>query len=343
LIDDEFRIKDIMPLIEHDEELMLHMETYNEMREGGETHQIITAIQNRLSLLSSDRKLWDCIAQRPLRDENGDCAINFRKWMDGDEDGAYLVLVYVPKEGVSKQFRKFLFAHYLLKIWNVAVSREKGFAGREYRPETLVVVDEVHQIIDVPTIAELFVDQFKESRKYSVRLFYTLHGWSSVQVAGRDMAKKIKDSIMDNGCNLVMLKGGEDAFESLQNFMGEMTLNDYNNLMNMEFCGIFSLWWKGHHVFQGRLLPPATASYAAHDTWDLHDLAEYVSPYSRDRDTIRKENLQRIRSMMKTAMKASNEEMPQVKEGDDESWNKVAATTQPVRREEGGKGKRFPR
>lgn len=342
LIDDDFRIADIMPKIEHDEELMLHMETYNEMRENGDTHQIVTVIQNRLSLLSSDRKLWDCIAQQPLRDENGDCTINFRKWMDGDEEGAYLVLVYVPKEGVSKQFRKFLFAHYLLKIWNVAVSREKGFAGREYRPETLVVVDEIHQVIDIPTIAELFVDQFKESRKYSIRLFYTLHGWSSIMIAGRDLAKKIKDSIMDNGCNLIMLKGGEDAFESLQNFMGEMTIQDYNNLMNMEFCGIFSIWWKGHHVFQGRLLPPATASFMAHDKWDLHDLAQYVSPYSRDRDIIRKENLQRIRSMMKTAMKTDVSQLPVVPQGDEESWKK-AIEESPAKRGEGGREKRFPK
>jgi hypothetical protein len=286
------------------------------MSKNGENSKILTTIENRLSQLKGDRKLWDCIAQRPLRDEEGNCSINFRKWMDGDENGAYLVLVYIPKEGVSQQFRKFIFAHYFLKIWNVGFSREKGFAGREYRPETLVVFDEIHQIIDVPTVGKLFIDLFKEPRKYSIRLFMTLHGWSSLAKAGRTIESDIKQSILDNGCNLIMLKGGEDAFTSLQNFMGDMTVHDYNNLMKMEWCGIFSLYWKGHHVFQGKLLPPASDKksneFKTYDKWDLYDLASYVSPYSRDRSEIRKENLYRIKSMIKRSIKAEtkkNEEL----------------------------------
>lgn len=305
LVDDEFRINEVMPRIT-DERMLIEMETYNDMKEAGNAGKIIETIQNRFVQLERDRKLWDCIAQRPIRDENGNCAINFRKWMDGDEDGAYLVLVYIPKDGVSKMFRKFLFAHYLMKIWNVALSREKGFAGREYRPETHCVIDEIHQIIDVPIVADMFVELFKEPRKYSLKLQMTLHGWSSIAKAGRTYESKIKQSILDNGCNLVLLKGGDDAFTSLENFLDGVTYEDYKNLMNMEYCGIFGIRWDNkYHVFQARL-PDSIENdknWVKYDNWDLYDLANYVSPYGREKDSVRAENLERIRSMLKRSIR----------------------------------------
>lgn len=340
LTDDAFRVEEVMPFIE-DERLLLEMESYNAL-EGGARGVIVRTIQNRFTQLERDRKLWDCIAQKPLRDENGECKINFRKWLDGDEDGAYLVLVYIPKDGVSDMFRKFLFAHYLLKIWNVAISREKGFAGREYRPESLVVIDEVHQIIDVPIIADMFIDLFKEPRKYSLKLMFTLHGWSSIANAGRNLEKKIKQSILDNGCNLLMLKGGRDAFDSLSNFLSPMTVEDFDNLMNMSWSGIYGVRWQNkYHVFQSVLPEPIDKDkdflffdvklnkYRTYGDWDLYDLAKYESPYSRDRDIVRDENLQRIRSTLKkTFSSISKTEIE-----DDKTWEILGE-------EVGGKEKR---
>lgn len=240
LTDDSFRINEIIPKLTN-RRLQLELNIYHQMSMNGETSKIIQTIENRFSQLERDQKLWDCIAQKPLRDENGKVKINFRKLMDGDEDGAYMVLVHIPKSGVSQLYRKFLFAHYFTKIWNVALSREAGFAGREYKPETLVIIDEIHQIIDIPLIAKLFIDLFKEPRKYSLRLWLTLHGWSSLAKAGRGLEGDIKQSIMDNGCNLIMLKGGGEAFNSLSDFLQPMTIADFNNLMNMDFCGIFAI------------------------------------------------------------------------------------------------------
>lgn len=319
LIDDEFRINEVMPKIQEDEELLLEMEAYNEMSANGETSKIISPIQNRLGQIKGERKLWDCIAQKPLRNEDGKCLINFRKWLDGDKDGAYLVLIYIPKDA-SQKFRKFLFAHYVVKIWSVGMSREKGFAGREYRPESLIVIDEIHQIIDVPVIGRLFIDLFKEPRKYSLRYWFTLHGWSSLAKAGRSIESDIKQSIMDNGCNLIMLKGGEDAFESLENFMGDMTIEDYNNLMKLEFTGIFSIWWKGCQVFQGKMIPPADKTMKKYDHWDLYKLASYVSPYSKNREDVRKENLNRVRSMIKNTIK---NETSETELGEGVTWDQI--------------------
>jgi hypothetical protein len=306
LVDDDFRINEVMPLIFDDPEMLLEMEAYNEMSANKENGTVVTTIQNRLQQVKAERKLWDCIAQKPLRDAEGKAAINFRKWADGDIDGAYLVLVYIPKDA-SQKFRKFLFAHYFIKIWSVAISREKGFAGREYRPETLVVIDEIHQIVDVPVVARIFIDLFKEVRKYSFRFWFTLHGWSSLAKAGRGLEGDLKQSILDNGANLIMLKGGEDAFDSLSNFMGDMTMQDYNNLMNMQWTGIFSIWWGGQHVFQAKMLPESSKRFRGYDKWDLYDLSNYISPYSRSREEVRRDNLNRVANLLKNSIKNGTE------------------------------------
>jgi hypothetical protein len=299
LIDDEFRVNEVEPKIT-DERMKLELEVYQDLRNAGKADQIITVIQNRLNQLERDSKLWDCIAQKPLRNEDGSPMVDFRKWMDGDEDGAYLVLVYIPKTGVSNKFRQYLFAHYFLKIWQVALSREKGFAGREYRPETLVAVDEIHQIIDIPTVANVFVDLFKEVRKYSLRYLFTLHGWSSLSKSSK--GKDIKNAILDNGANLIMLEGGGDMFESFEDFMGDYTIDDFNNLMKMQWCGIFSIRWQGTHVFQARMLPPADDEFKTYSKWDLYELSNYDSPYSRDKKDVRQDNLDRIRSILKKSI-----------------------------------------
>ncbi|UUV46157.1 type IV secretory system conjugative DNA transfer family protein [Bacillus phage vB_BanS-Thrax2] len=319
LIDDDFRATEIIPYLTN-RRMKLEMQTYHNMSIAGETTNIIQTIENRFSQLERDQKLWDCIAQKPLRDEEGKVKLNFRKMMDGDEDGAYMILVYIPKSGVSQLYRKFLFAHYFTKIWSVALSREVGFAGREYRPETLVVIDEIHQIIDIPLIGRLFIDLFKEPRKYSLRLWLTLHGWSSLAKAGRGIEGDIKQSIMDNGCNLVMLKGGGEAFESLRDFLQPMTIADFNNLMNMKFCGIFAIRWKDkNHVFQAKLGLPLgmNPDFKKYSDVDSNFLTSYKSNFGRDKDEVRDENLDRSYQMIEQSMK--NDFI----EGDEKGWKNL--------------------
>lgn len=317
LVDDDFRQERVLPSIK-DRRLRLELQTFHAMAQAGEATKIIQTIENRFAQLERDQKLWDSIAQKPLRNEDGKVKLNFRTLMDGDEDGAYLVLVYIPKSGVSQLYRKFIFAHYFTKVWNVAVSREAGFAGREYRPETLVIIDEIHQIIDIPVIGRLFIDLFKEPRKYSLRLWLTLHGWSSLAKAGRGLEGDIKQSIMDNGCNLVMLKGGGEAFSSLSDFLQPMTIADFNNLMNMDFCGIFAIRWKGkNHVFQAKLGKPLgiNKDFKKYSDVDSTFLTEYNSPFGRDKQEVRDENLDRSYEMIENSIKNGfgNEE---VGEGD---------------------------
>ena len=331
LLDDDFREAEIIPNLSN-RRLQLEMKTYHKMASQGETAKIIQTIENRFSQLERDQKLWDCIAQKPLRDEEGKVKMNFRTLMDGDEDGAYMVLVYIPKSGVSSLYRKFIFAHYFTKVWNVALSREAGFAGREYRPETLVILDEIHQIIDIPLIGKLFIDLFKEPRKYSLRLWLTLHGWSSLAKAGRGIEGDIKQSIMDNGCNLVMLKGGGEAFASLSDFLQPMTIADFNNLMNMDFAGIFAIRWKNkNHVFQARLGLPLghNKDFEKHFDADSNFLTQFASPFGRAKDEVREDNLNRSYSMIENAITSSFGE----DEMGEEDWQNLE--------EVGMKGKKF--
>lgn len=318
LIDDEFRQTSVMPRI-NNKRLQLEMKSYDALAMEGSAKKVIQTIENRFSQLERDQKLWDCIAQKPLRDEDGKVKLNFRKMMDGDEDGAYLILVYIPKSGVSALYRKFIFAHYFTKVWNVALSREAGFAGREYRPETLVIIDEIHQIIDIPLVGKLFIDLFKEPRKYSLRLWLTLHGWSSLAKAGRGLEGDIKQSIMDNGCNLIMLKGGGEAFQSLSDFLAPMTIADFNNLMNMDFCGIFRVAWQNkNHVFQAKLLEDLSRNkdFKKYRSCDSNFLTSYASEYGRTKQEVRDENLERSYEMLENSIKnAFGEE-----EGGGDNW-----------------------
>lgn len=323
LIDDTFRQEEVIPRMSGNRRLLLEMQTYNKMAMNGDTSKIVQTIENRFSQLERDQKLWDCIAQKPLRDEEGKCKLNFRTLMDGDEDGAYMVLIYIPKSGVSQLYRKFLFAHYFTKVWNVLLSREVGFGGREYRPETLIIMDEIHQIIDIPLVARLFIDIFKEPRKYSGRYWFTLHGWSSLAKAGRGLEGDIKQSIMDNGCNLIMLKGGDEAFKSLNNFLQPLTEADFVNLMNMKFCGIFALRWANkNHVFQAKMIPDLknNSDFKKYRDTDSTFLVNHSSPYGRSKQEVRDDNLDRSYAMIEQSiMGGFNEDL----EEGEKQWEEI--------------------
>lgn len=319
LTDSNFRNNEILPLLKNRKSI-IEINKYNALEESGKFGTILQTIDNRLAQLESDTTLWNSIAQKPMRNEEGSTSLNFRKFMDGDEGGAYLVLIYIPKTNVSEMFRKYVFAHYFTKIWNVALSRENGFAGREYRPETLVVIDEVHQIIDIPLVARLFIDLFKEPRKYSLRFLFTLHGWSSFSNAPKGVKKDIEQSIMDNGCNLIFLKGGEDSFKSFNHLLEPMTLADFNNLKNLEYCGIFRIAWKNkNHVFQAKLLEHigTNKDFSLYSDYESGFLSSYISTYSRDCEEVENDILDRSEPLLSNTLENIKNN------GGEELWEEV--------------------
>lgn len=131
LTDTDFRQEEVLPHLSN-KRLQLELKSYNQLAMNGSAKTIIETIQNRFSQLERDQKLWDCIAQKPIRNEEGKVKLNFRQMMDGDEDGAYMILIYIPKSGVSQLYRKFIFAHYFTKVckyWNTQEKNTLNISG----------------------------------------------------------------------------------------------------------------------------------------------------------------------------------------------------------------------
>jgi len=103
-----------------------------------------------------------------------------------------------------------------------------------------------------------------------------------------------------------MLKGGGDAFESLKDFLQPLSIADFNNLMNMDFCGIFRITWQNkNHVFQAKLLEPVDSNkdFKKHNKYDSRFLTTHNSPYGRPKQEVRDEILERSYQILENAIK----------------------------------------
>jgi len=233
----------------------------------------LETIDNRISRLKNTQPWIDGLAQEPTD------GLDFWKWINGDDDGAYLVLIYIPKR-INKSFRSFLFAHYLVKLWYMTEARE--IISKKDRREFLVIVDELHQIFGhrvVPTILEAI---YKEARKYRARYVFTIHGWSSIK------SKEIKDTIKDASGNYIMLKGGDDMFSSLEKEFSPYTVADFNSLMKLSYTGLFKIDIKKRtHVFQAQLMEPASVRYKKQRSISLETFRKIKNKYGRPKREVR--------------------------------------------------------
>lgn len=230
-------------------------------------------IDNRISRLKNTQPWIDCLSQQPTE------GLDFWRWINGDEDGAYLVLVYIPKR-INKSFRSFLFAHYLMKIWYMTEARE--IINKADRREFLVIVDELHQIFGHRVVPPILEAIYKESRKYRGRYVFTLHGWSSIK------NKEIKETIRDASGNYIMLKGGDDMFSSLEKEFRPYTVTDFNNLMKLSYTGLFKVDIKKKtHVFQAQLMAPASVRYKKHRSFSLEAFRKTKNKYGRPKKEVR--------------------------------------------------------
>jgi hypothetical protein len=55
----------------------------------------LETIDNRISRLKNTQPWIDCLAQTPTE------GMDFWKWINGDQDGAYLVLIYIPSASIK--------------------------------------------------------------------------------------------------------------------------------------------------------------------------------------------------------------------------------------------------
>lgn len=269
----------------------LYVELLEIHRELEDDKVTMRTIENRIASYRTDSSLMEVIGQQPSED------INFWRWMNGDEDGAYLVLIYLPKGGdsISEACRNFLFTHYYVKIWKLMLARESMDVSK--RPETLVIVDEIHQVLGQRAVQAIFGDIFKEPRKYRVRYMFTFHGWSSIEEAGKKKESIIK-SMKEAGCNLFLLKGGDEFFKSLSGMLSPYTVDDFNELMGMKYCGIFRFAvGKQNHVIQAKLLEPAEMRLTKYRTMSVEDLRNTPNQLGRPVDQVKKRIFDELKIM----------------------------------------------
>lgn len=223
---------------------------------------VLKTIKNRLIPFMADDDFMNLVAQ----DVNEE--IDFYKWMNTEP---YLVLIYLPGSGqeISQELRKFLFTHYFIKIWMLMLSRER--IEQDKRKECLVIVDELHQVIDQRAIQNLFGSLFKEPRKYRLRFVFSVHGWSSFNEAGKNKDRLIR-AIEDARPNLVLLKGGNDFFKSMSALLAPYNLDDFKELMNMQYSGIFRVdVAKQTHIFRAKLIEPIDMRFPIYQKVSLEE------------------------------------------------------------------------
>ncbi|MBD1373841.1 hypothetical protein IC620_15965 [Hazenella sp. IB182357] len=235
---------------------------------------VLKTIKNRIMPFMADEDFMNLVAQ----DVNQE--IDFWKWMNGEP---YLVLIYLPGSGqeISQELRKFLFTNYFVKIWMLMLARER--IEKEKRKECLVIIDELHQVIDQRAIQNLFGSLFKEPRKYRFRFIFSIHGWSSFNEAGKNKDKLI-GAIEDARPNLVLLKGGDGFFKSMASLLAPYDLKDYTSLMNSKFCGVFRIDAGGKtHIFMAQLIEPASMRLPIYQKISLEESRNLMNCLGRSR------------------------------------------------------------
>lgn len=275
----------------------LYVELLQMEQEFEEDKNILKTIENRISAYRTDPSLMEVIAQEPSE------AIDFWKWMNGDEDGPFLVLIYLPKsnDSISEACRNFLFTHYFIKIWRMMLVRE--ILAPYQRPETLVIVDEIHQVLGQRAVQAVFGDVFKEPRKYRVRYVFTFHGWSSLEQAGKKK-ESIMKSMKEAGCNLFLLKGGDEFFKSFSAMLYPYTVDDFNELMKMRYCGIFRVAVnKQSHVIQAKLLEPAEQRLPKVRSVKLEEVRRTPNKLGRSGEIVQKRITNELKEMYRGSAK----------------------------------------
>lgn len=312
LLDESYRSKMIDELKDRDPVLRYNLAKDDIALRKDERGVTLATIDNHLSQVQNNKPWLDAISQKPH--EN----VDFWRWMNGDKDGAYLVLIYIPEKS-GKHLRRYLFAHYFLKIWKLMKLRE--VIPKSERKECLVIVDEIHQIIDQRAVQKIFGDIFKEPRKYRVRYFFTFHGWSSLEKGGR-RKNEIIQSMKDSGCNLIMLKGGKDTFDSVASMLEPYDSEDFNALQTMEYTAIFKIaHGKKSNIFMAKMIEPPDKRLSVHRNVDL---TQYKNKFGRNKFEVRKQISEELSGLFEV-IQAKEEERQEKK-----TTKRIRTMTQPA-------------
>ncbi|MFC7443519.1 hypothetical protein [Laceyella putida] len=278
ILRDETYRKQIFHKLDRKKHVMIRVALANYQKEYmKDSATILKTIDNRILQVMNYDDLTNSITQPHMEE------IDFWKWTMGDENGPYLVLIFLPSGSLQETTFNYLFAHYFLKLWKLMKFRD--IINEDDRPETLIIVDEIHQIMNHKVVVDIFPSLFKEPRKYRFRYVMSLHGLSSIQGTKK---KETIESIKNNRCNFGFFVGGEEMFNEFRALMEPYDSNDFNHLANLEYCALFSVMVnKKSQVFLGRLLEPPSMRMEPCRELDLMEFRNIKNRFGRPVDEVR--------------------------------------------------------
>lgn len=288
LRDEEYRKEIFTKLNEDHTDIKVELMEFEEDLQGNNGATTLRTIENRFAKIRKNPALMDCIAQPKNED------IDFWKWTNGDDNGPYLVLVYLPSS-MPKLAYNYLFAHYFVKLWMLMKLRDS--IEEEERQPVLVVVDEIHQIMNHRSVVNILVPMFKEPRKYRYRYLLSMHGFSSIT---GQQSNEIQASLEDNAPNLVMFKGGDDMFKKLGRMFTPYTITDYNNLAKMRYTALFKVSaGQKDRIFIAKLIEPPEMRLPIHRKVTSEEFRSIKNVFGRPVSEVRKKRNQLLSAIYK--------------------------------------------
>lgn len=260
MTDDAFRAEKILPHI-RDRAILRDLAVYAAMTP--EQRSAITApILNRYYRLTHAKRLWECVAQRPLRGKDGELLLDYRRFMDGDEEGPYAVLINVPPADdkgrpIPPEVQQAIMLAEASKLWAATLTRNPMDTSLK---EYLVLYDEPHQFMKG---TPFFKRMFREIRKYRGRPLLLFHEWKAVK------DPELAAAILGADPNIHLLKGADANFEKLAPYLSPFTMEEY--MAMPKYYAINRIKAAAtSYVFMAKLTQPASEvlpTYPVSDDW----------------------------------------------------------------------------
>lgn len=192
------------------------LNSLNDMQDGARS-QIVQPILDRLEMLLSNEFMANCVLQRQKLDAKGLPLMNFRKWLDGDENGPYFIGIRVPKEVLLDIATDRIVSFLVSKIWLSVLSRYD--TPEQDRRPAVFIMDEPHQFM---SSVSLWSDMVREARKWRLKLVWLAHNI-------RDF-KHLTKTIKDAGCQYSVYRSSKETYSDLLEELSPFTIDELMNI-----------------------------------------------------------------------------------------------------------------
>jgi len=184
----------------------------HDMSEGARG-QVTGPILDRLNILLNNEAMANCLLQRNKLNSQGNSLIDFRRWLDGDQNGPYFIGIRIPKEELLDVATDRLSTFIIAKVWLSVLSRYDQ--PEDMRKPCVFVMDEPHQFMSG---AALWSDMVREARKWRLKLCWLAHNF-------RDF-KSLSKTMKDSGCQYSIYKTSKETYQDLLEELAPFEMQD---------------------------------------------------------------------------------------------------------------------